>query len=600
VDAPLSPVSFDADGLPRSHRFGDVYFSRDGGLAETHAVFLAGCGLPERWAGRRFFTVAELGFGTGLNIAALLALWRAHRPPGGRLSIFSVEAEPLSADDARQALAHWPELAPVIQPLLARWPGRRAGFHRVDLPELAAGLDVAVMDAADALAAWSGRADAWFLDGFAPAVNPGMWSDAVMALVAARSAPGARAATYTVAGQARRALAAAGFDVQRRPGFGRKRERLEATAPGAAPSDAATPRVAILGAGIAGAALAHACRALGVEARVFDTVGPGAGASGNPAALVTPRLDAGLAAPAQLYAQALDRAVRLYGDIPGAVIQRGVLQLESAPRDAARFAKIAASDLFEPGALTPVAAETVTAALGEPAAAALSLRGALVIDPRVVLAVWLPAAETARIAYVAPGDSGWRLLGEAGETLAEADVVCLAPGAGLARLWPDAPIQPVRGQLSWVRGAPTSAAVAWGAYAAPMRDGVCFGATHDRDDADAASRPDDDRRNLAALAAQLPALAARLAGAEIEGRAGVRAATPDRLPIAGRLAPGLFVLGGLGSRGFTLAPLLAEHLAAAALGAPSPLPEPLQRIVTPERFALRAQRRGLVGAPGRV
>src|SRR5580704_6202638 len=117
MEAPASPVIFDADGVPRSRRYGDVYFSREGGLAESRAVFLDGCGLPGRWAGRRRFTVGELGFGTGLNILALLHLWRAHRPPGGRLSIFSVEAEPLSAQEAGRALAAWPELADLADAL---------------------------------------------------------------------------------------------------------------------------------------------------------------------------------------------------------------------------------------------------------------------------------------------------------------------------------------------------------------------------------------------------------------------------------------------------------------------------------------------------
>ena len=234
------PVVFDADGAPRSRPYGDVYFSKAGGLEETRAVFLAGCGLPQRWAGRRAFTVAELGFGTGLNIAALLELWRAERAPGAHLSIFSVEAEPLGAADAGRALTAFPELAKTAALLTERWPGRARGFHRVDLPELGASLDVAVMDAHAALEAWRACADAWFLDGFAPAVNPQMWTDALMELVAARSAPGARAATYTVAGQARRALAAAGFAVERRPGFGGKRERLEARLPGEPPADRAT------------------------------------------------------------------------------------------------------------------------------------------------------------------------------------------------------------------------------------------------------------------------------------------------------------------------------------------------------------------------
>jgi tRNA 5-methylaminomethyl-2-thiouridine biosynthesis bifunctional protein len=574
-------VSFDADGAPRSRRYGDVYFSREGGLAESRAVFLAGCGLPERWAGRRRFTVAELGFGTGLNIAALLQLWRRRRPADGRLAILSVEAEPLTASEARRALSPWPELAEVADLLLARWPGRRRGFHRVVLPELGASLDIAVMNAEAALAAWSGRADAWFLDGFAPAANPAMWTDALMALVAARSAPGAMAATYTVAGQARRALAAAGFTLERQPGFGGKRERLEARLPGEAAPETA-PRIAVVGAGIAGAALARAFRAEGSDVRVFEARRPGAGASGNAAALVTPGLDAGFGTAARLHAQAFARAVQLYEGIERAVIDRGVLQLEAAPRDAARFAAIAACDLFEPGALALWSAAAASEALGEPAPPALRLAAALVVDPARVLAAWLPTVETATV------DT---LEGTDGATLGEADIVCLAGGAALARLWPEAPIRPVRGQLSQVRGVGSPAA-AWGAYIAPTRDGIVFGATHDRDVAEDDWRPADDQRNLAALARRLPALARRLGGAAIEGRASVRAATPDRLPLGGWIGPGVLVLGGLGARGFTLAPLLAEHLAALALGAPSPLPAPLAAVVSPARFELRARRRG--------
>jgi tRNA 5-methylaminomethyl-2-thiouridine biosynthesis bifunctional protein len=587
-----SPVIFNADGLPRSRRFGDVYFSRDGGLAESRTVFLAGCGLPDRWAGRQRFCVAELGFGTGLNVLALLALWRDHRPPGAHLSVFSIEGEPLRAEDATRALAIWPELADVATLLLAAWPTGRRGFHRLALPLLNATLDLAVMDAQPALEAWSGSADAWFLDGFAPAVNPEMWTDALMALVAARSAPGARAATYTVAGQARRALAAAGFTLERRPGYGAKRERLEATLPGESPADAPTPRIAVVGAGIAGAALASAFRLQGVDARVFEAKQPGAGPSGNPAALVTPRLDAGLGEAAQLHAQAFAAATQAYVAIPEAVIGRGVLQLEAGPRDAARFAAIAASDLFDPGALTTWGAGQTADALGEAAPAALRLETALTIDPEPVLVAWLPQIDVVHVTRVEAAGDGWQLFGHDG-VVGEAEVVCLANGASLAALWPGAPIQPVRGQLSQVSGV-SSPAAAWGAYVAPARDGMIFGATHDRDVAEDDWRAADDRRNRAALAARLPALAQRLEGRPTRGRASVRATTPDRMPIAGQIAPGLFALGGLGSRGFTLAPLLAEHVAALALAAPSPLPAPLARIVAPERFALRAARR-LVG-----
>jgi tRNA 5-methylaminomethyl-2-thiouridine biosynthesis bifunctional protein len=270
--------------------------------------------------------------------------------------------------------------------------------------------------------------------------------------------------------------------------------------------------------------------------------------------------------------------------------------LETSPRDAARFAKIAACDLFERGALGVWDAADVSAALGEPAPPALRLATALVVEPERILEAWLPGVEIATVARIEAERGSWRLLDQDGALLAETDVVCLANGAALSALWSEAPIQPVRGQLSWADGV-ASPAVAWGAYVAPTRDGIVFGATHDRDDAASHRRASDDARNRAALAARLPRLAARLDDGPIGSRASVRATTPDRMPLAGRVAPGLFVLGGLGSRGFALAPLLAEHVAALALGAASPLPQPLARTVSPDRIAKRSARRGLVARP---
>lgn len=155
-------------GEPRSARYGDVYFSAQDGLAETRTVFLDGCDLPQAWAGRDHFTVAELGFGTGLNIIALLDLWRRTRPPGARLQVFTVEGHPLSVTDARRALAAWPDLADFSAALLAGWPPATPGFHRIDLPDLDAVIDVAVGEVEQVLSDWSGPADAWFLDGFPP------------------------------------------------------------------------------------------------------------------------------------------------------------------------------------------------------------------------------------------------------------------------------------------------------------------------------------------------------------------------------------------------------------------------------------------------
>ncbi len=568
-----SPLVWREDGLPQSSLYGDVYFSSVDGLAETKAVFLTGCGLPERFGQQPDFTVGELGFGSGLNIAALLDLWRREKPQGGRLHVFSIEAHPLARDEAARILAHWPELGDAAQVLLDHWPGRARGFHRVDLPGFDAVLDLAVMDVIPALQAWDGAADAWFLDGFSPALNPAMWREEVLAAVASRSAPGARAATFTVAGAVRRGLQAAGFEIAKRPGFGRKRERLEAWLPGIPQPPPRPLTLAVIGGGIAGASLARAARAEGLGVTVVDDPDHVA-ASGNPAALVTPALDAGGGPRAALYAQAFARAAALYEAEPGAIIAREVLQLPASERDPARFATVAGQDLFEPGAML----------LRDDA---LAMTRALVIEPALVTAAWsgeIIRRRVARLERAGPGRHGaWRLLDEAGDLILTADRVALAAGAASAELLPQIRLKPVRGQASWTAGE-TTRATAFGGYAVPTRDGVLFGATHDRDQTAVDVRPEDHARNLDILAKGLPDLAARLAGKTFEGRAAVRATTPDRLPLAGVRDDGLLVLTGLGSRGFCLAPLLAEHLIASLLGHPSPLPRQLSHLTESGRF----------------
>ncbi len=202
---------------PVSRRFDDPYYSLEDGLGETRHVFLAGNGLPERFGegSGEGFAIAELGFGTGLN---LLTAWQAFRAAGarGRLRFTSFEAHPLEPDEMARAHAGFPALAELSAELLAAWTGE--SVRRPDLE-----LTVVIGPAAATLPGWAGQADAWFLDGFAPSRNPGLWTPALMAEVARHTAPGGTLATYTAAGHVRRALEAAGFDVARRPGYGRKR-----------------------------------------------------------------------------------------------------------------------------------------------------------------------------------------------------------------------------------------------------------------------------------------------------------------------------------------------------------------------------------------
>jgi tRNA 5-methylaminomethyl-2-thiouridine biosynthesis bifunctional protein len=572
---------------PRSTRFDDVYFQAEDGLSESRAVFLDGCGLPGRFAGRRRFAVGELGFGAGLNILALLDLWRRRRRGAeARLSIVSIEAFPMTADEAARALAAFPELAELAADLLTGWPSGRSGRHIIDFPDIGATLQIHVGDVRDALGQLDAKMDAWFLDGFAPAKNPDMWSDEVLSQVGRLTAPGGRAATFTVAGDVRRGLAAAGFSVDKRPGFGRKRERLEAIFPGA-PSDRPVSPVAVIGAGVAGASLARALTRQGLTAVVFEADRPGAGASGNPAALVTPRLDAGFGDVARLHALAFARAVQVYrSEAPAALIARGALQLEVKPKDADRFDRLAASDIYGLGGFERLDREKASARLGEPLTnGALRYRDALVIEPMVALQAFLQDADVRRASVdrLVPAGGSWTPLAPDGTALGVFEHVVLAGGPLARRLWRTDALRTVRGQVTLSRKRMTGEAVAWGGYLIPTRNGVLFGATHQRGDDDARARGEDDVQNLAALAEARPSFAATLPAA-LTHRASVRVSTPDHWPMCGQISEGLWALTGLGGRGFTLAPLLAESLAASLAGAPDPLELRLKQRMAPRRF----------------
>jgi tRNA U34 5-methylaminomethyl-2-thiouridine-forming methyltransferase MnmC len=211
-------VTWTDAGVPVSARFDDPYFSLQGGLAETRHVFLAGNDLPARFAPG--FHIAELGFGTGLN---LLTAWAAWETAGqtGPLRFTSFEAFPMGAADMARALAAFPALAPWAMRLLEGWHGGTCDLGTLYLAVIEG-------DARQTLPGWDGVADAWFLDGFAPARNPELWQPSLMAEVARHTVPGGTAATYTAAGFVRRGLQAAGFAVTRAPGFGRKRHMTRA------------------------------------------------------------------------------------------------------------------------------------------------------------------------------------------------------------------------------------------------------------------------------------------------------------------------------------------------------------------------------------
>ncbi|MGH1457170.1 MAG: tRNA (5-methylaminomethyl-2-thiouridine)(34)-methyltransferase MnmD [Alphaproteobacteria bacterium] len=209
--------------VPRSEQFDDVYFSAQDGLEETRHVFLAGNGLPDAWAGREVFTICETGFGTGLNFLAVLQLLAQGVRPDN-LHFISFEKYPLTGEYIAACLAHWGELKNELGELLSVYPVDISGGTHVLEVMNGVRLTLIFGDVNDEIPKLQESVDCWFLDGFKPSSNPDMWSETVFANMARLSCQGASLATFTSAGFVRRGLQAAGFDIQKIRGFGRKRE----------------------------------------------------------------------------------------------------------------------------------------------------------------------------------------------------------------------------------------------------------------------------------------------------------------------------------------------------------------------------------------
>lgn len=649
------------DGNPVSTDFDDVYFSRESGLEETRHVFLRGNQLAQRFralphTSSGVFTIAETGFGTGLNLLAAMQLWRQLAPAGWRLQLLSTELYPLDRQQLATALAAWPELKTEAAMLLSHYPERLPGYHwrwlepgRISLGlwfgDAAEGLD-ALLDSADAdLAAQGPRVDAWFLDGFAPARNPGMWQPRLFQSIRRWSHAGTRFATFTAAGHVRRGLAAEGFTVSKVPGFGSKREMLAGELPPAAPMPndqpvspadywASPPRpgtsanAVVIGAGLAGSATALALARRGWQVTVLDAADQvAAGASGNPQGVLYTRLSANpnplsdFALISYLHALSHYRSLRDSGLLaPRQADFCGVLQLPGNARQAGQQQAIAEAFAHLPELvqyLTPEAAS-------EKAGLTISAPG--LWFPQ---AGWLSPAAVCRAQLNHSGielrlgceviglqreGGDWQLQLRDGSTL-ESPLVIAATGTRQDWLspWFQAPVRPIRGQISHLPQAPqTRCVVCHEGYVTPaVEGGLWIGATFDQDDETAMQREEDHRRNRDSLATILPELVTGPTGA---GRVGFRATTPDYLPIAGPvpvqpdfdncyaalasnarrpvrsappLWPGLLVNCGHGSRGLTSTPLCGEWIAALASGELRPLPRALATIIHPARFAIR-------------
>ena len=653
---PHAQLDWDDQGLPRSRVFDDVYFSDKSGLDEFRYVFLEQNNLRERFAalpvGARL-VIGETGFGTGLNFLCAWQLFEQHAVAGARLHFVSVEKYPLSLPDLQRALALWPELKPFAEQLLAQYRAIHQGFQRLILDNGRVVLTLLIGDALEQLPQLDAQVDAWFLDGFAPAKNPDMWTAELFAELARLAAPGSTLSTFTSTGWVRRLLNAAGFKMKRTPGIGHKWEILRGTflgwpehalAPAVAKPWFARPapltgerRALVIGAGLAGCATAASLAARGWHVSLLERHDALAQeASGNPQGVLYLKLSAHGTALSQLIVSGFGYTRRLLEHLQRGVDwdDCGVLQLAFNAKEAERQAQLAAAfaeDLLH--TLDKDQAQS-RAGIGLQWGGLFYPEGGWVHPP--ALCQWQAAHRNIRILThhdvldLRRTNGQWQAW-DGEKLLAEAPIAVLAGAAEIKRFTysSDLPLKRIRGQITRLPQTATSRSlntvVCAEGYVAPARLGEhTLGASFDFNNDDLTPTVAEHAGNLKMLEEISHDLVTRL-GADtlqpqvLKGRAAFRCTSPDYLPIVGPLADGqafadaygalskdarktpdtpcpwldgLYVNSGHGSRGLITAPLAGELLAAWLDDEPLPLPRAVAEACHPNRFALRRLIRG--------
>ncbi|MDP2818714.1 MAG: FAD-dependent 5-carboxymethylaminomethyl-2-thiouridine(34) oxidoreductase MnmC [Polaromonas sp.] len=612
-----------ADGTPYSSRFGDRYRSELGGLAQAREVFLHGCGLPEAWAHEPQWRILETGFGLGLNFLVTWQAWKADPARPRLLHFVSTEAFPASADDMLRAAAAHPELRPLAIQLQAQCWGLLPGVHRLVFEEGRVLLSLCIGDTQAMLREQHFEADSVYLDGFSPSKNPDMWDLQTLKAVARCCRRSTRIASWTIARAVLDGLTQCGFTVRKTPGLPPKRDNLQGEfdprweprkALSSTPFTPVTPSsCVVIGAGLAGAAVAASLARRGWQVEVLDShAAPAGGASGLPAGVLVPHVS-----PDDSVLSRLSRCgVRATWQQAQALLQPGkdwqacgVLErrLDGSTGLPAGWPE-AGHDWSQPAS----PAQLAQAGLGGDTRPACWHHRAGWIQPaRLVHALlaqpgirWRGGMQVARLQRdMATGH--WQLFNVQESCLAQANMVVLAAGhASRLLIEGGLPLQPIRGQMSWglhdglptTTGFPPFVVNGSGSFipSVPTDDGMAWlaGATFERDQDSIETRPANQQANLARLQALLPATAQTLAPVfqndSARAWAGVRCAAPDRLPLVGRVDanawPGLWVSTAMGSRGLSFAVLCGELLAASLHGEPLPLEHRLAQALSPQRF----------------
>lgn len=566
-------------GTPISTQFDDVYFSTTNGIDETGYVFLQHNQLPQRWIGNPTptFTIAETGFGTGLNFLCAWQQWLTHSQKNQTLHFISVEKFPLSHQSLQQALQQWPQFKEHSKALLNSYPPLVSGWHNVTLPRLNQTTGEIVLhlylgDIKDWLSQVTARVDAWFLDGFAPSKNPDMWGSHLFQSMARLSHSQTTMATFTAAGDVRRGLQAAGFKTQKDKGFGKKREMLYGyynasqgpiapawlkekpwfTYPNTQPKEKSA---IVIGAGISGCASAYALAKRGWNVTLIDqhkTVA--GGASGNAQGVLYAKLSSDMNIQSEFYLAGYLYSLQLLKHImPNKKhwANCGVLQLAFSEKELKRqqqfCEKFNLSDV-----LIPVNSEQAS----ELAGITLENSGlffkdgawvyptawceALINHPNIT---FFPEHRALNITQHAQQD--WQVEAQCTNSLklnsftAQNIIICNAHDAHKLQQLSFLPTKPIAGQVSQFKsdGIQLNTVLCGDSYVTPTyNEQLNFGATYRLKSESCNVSQEDHAFNLEKLAENFPAVAQQVdPQASLNGRVSVRCTTPDYVPIVGQV-----------------------------------------------------------------
>ncbi|MDF1677694.1 MAG: bifunctional tRNA (5-methylaminomethyl-2-thiouridine)(34)-methyltransferase MnmD/FAD-dependent 5-carboxymethylaminomethyl-2-thiouridine(34) oxidoreductase MnmC [Legionellaceae bacterium] len=642
-------------GTPYAAQFDDIYFSAEHGIEESMHVFINGNDLIARYKAlvkTDIFVIGELGFGTGLNCLLAWQLFIQHAPKGAKLVLFSAEKHPLCFDDLSRSLSLWPTLSREAQLLLADYPTLTPGMHTLVFEDSRVTLHLMLGDALEmfrsllvcgrhiaekALRAW--HVDAWFLDGFAPSKHRALWSEDLLRVLGLLSHKATTVATFSVAGEVRRHLEAAGFVVSKRVGFRQKRHCLSGMFKGVTTSlkKSRTPwviaphskpqkkQVIVVGAGLAGCFTAHLLAKRGFQVTVLDAAPRVAeGASGVHKAVLYPQLS-GYASPlSEWMLHAFLFAHRTYakwldtGCFPGEL--KGLLQFNAkhASLDAWLTAYKALAHFVDADTASRLAGVSIgSEALFVPSGGWIdtpALCRFLIDTPGID---WRPNTRVDALRYE---DGLWHL------AKLHAPVVVLANGAHAAH-FPETrhlPLELFRGQMTAIQSNTASSSLklplCGSGHVLPAEKGMHWvGASFHPETSDTVVCTNDNQENLAKLAAfPIPGTWSSTVCASWSE---VRAKTPDYLPLVGPVPdvlafqtqfsalskdggqiiekPGayysdLYMCAGFGSRGLTSVPLAAAHLVATICHEPAPLLQSMVESIAPARFLLKQIKQGVL------